>query len=701
MKIRTDILLRVYLSYAILLMVAGAIIFQVVQVQVVEGDKWRRLSDSVGTDLINVEAVRGNIYSADGSLLATSLPEYELRFDLKTESLTKSIFDDKVDSLAYRLSELFQDKSAKEYARRLRTAREKGDRYFLLKRSVTYPQLKQLKTFPIFNMGRYKGGLLVIQKNKRIQPFKFLASRTIGYKVDGVNPVGLEGAFDEKLGGQTGKRLMRRIAGGVWMPVNEDDEIAPKDGYDVITTIDVNIQDVAQSALLEQLTKHDADHGCVVLMEVETGEIKAIANLTRMETGVYAEKYNYAIGESMEPGSTFKLASYIAALEDGVFDLADTVDTEDGTVRFYNHTVRDSHNGGYGRISMKRAFELSSNTAISKMIYKGYKDNPDKFIKRLKQMHLDQPIGLEIPGEGMPRVKDTKSRDWSGLSLPQMAMGYEVKLTPLQMLALYNAVANNGRMVAPRIVKEIQSMGQPVETYDVRVMKNQVCSKETIGKVRSMMEGVVEHGTAKNLSTTTYKIAGKTGTAQIAQGAQGYKLGKRIYQASFCGYFPAENPKYSIIVVVNNPSASGYYANIVAGPIFKELADKVYATSLNMHKDIDDEAPLVLNDLPLAKSGYKEKTLTVYNKIGISARSDSDEEWVSVARKDNSIELLPKNTLRGTVPDVTGMGLQDAVYLLENAGLKTTVRGNGKVVKQSLAVGTPAVKGNQILIELN
>lgn len=700
MNIRTDILLRVYATYLLLFVVAIAVVVQVFRIQTLEGRKWRQLSDSLSTEFVNVEAVRGNIYSSDGSLLATSLPEYELRMDLLTGALTNEIFNDKVDSLAVCLATLFSDKPAKEYERKLIAARKKGDRYFLLKRSVTYSQLKTIKTFPIFNMGRYKGGLLVIQKNKRIQPFKTLASRTIGYKVEGVRPVGLEGAFDSKLGGQSGKRLMQRIAGGVWMPLNDEDEIAPKDGYDIITTLDVNIQDVAQKALMEQLAKHNADHGCVVLMEVATGEVKAIANLTRIQPGVYAEKYNYAIGEATEPGSTFKLASFMAGLEDKKFDVNDSVNTDGGKVKYYNHILSDSHEGGYGRISMKKAFEVSSNVAISKMIYKGYRDNPEKFIQRLRQFKLDKPLGLEIPGEGMPRIKDTKSSDWSGLSLPQMSIGYEVKLTPLQTLTFYNAVANNGYIVTPRFVKEIQKMGQVVETHSAKVSKNKICSDETLAKVRKLMEGVVANGTAKNLSTTIYKIAGKTGTAQVAQGAQGYKNGKRTYQASFCGYFPAENPKYSIIVVVNDPSVSGYYGNVVAGPIFKEIADKIYAASLNIHKDIDQEYPQLTKNYPIAKPGYKEKTLTVYNKIGISTNVPTDAEWVSVAKKDHSINLSPKAISQGVIPDVIGMGLQDAIYLLENAGLKTIVRGTGKVINQSLTAGNRVIKGSTVVLNL-
>lgn len=700
MSIRKDILLRVYFTFVLLAIVGFAIFGRAVQVQLFQGEKWKKMSDSLTTDFIDVEAGRGNIYSEDGSLLATSLPEYEIRMDLQTETLTKEIFDENVDSLAICLANLFKDKTALEYERKLIKARREGQRYLLLKRAVTYPQLKKMKEFPIFRMGKNKGGLLVIQKNKRIQPYKTLASRTIGYKVQGVQPVGLEGAFDTELGGKTGKRLVQRISGGVWMPLNDEDEIAPQDGYDIITTIDVNIQDVAQNALNQQLIKHNADHGCVILMEVATGEIKAIANLTRIQEGVYQEKYNYAIGEATEPGSTFKLASYMAALEDGIFSPDDTVDTDGGKYRIYNHTLSDSHEGGYGRIPMRKAFEVSSNVAIAKKINNGYKDNPEKFVERLKQFGLDTKIQLQIPGTPKPRVKTPESSDWSGLSLPLLSIGYEIAMTPMQTLLLYNAVANNGKMVSPIMVKELRSLGQTIQTYETKVLKKKIASDETLLKVRRMMEGVVKEGTAKNLSTTVYQIAGKTGTARIAQGASGYK-GKRVYLASFCGYFPADNPKYSMIVVVTDPSSSGYYGNVVAGPIFKEIADKVYATQLDMHKDMMITYASTTKEIPLAKNGLKEQTIKVYNKIGVSAQSvNNDAEWVSTERKDNAIALSPKEINKGIVPDVKGMGLQDALYLLENSGLRAIVRGSGKVVQQSLTSGQAIRKGANIIIEL-
>ncbi len=699
MNIRKDIILRVYLAFFLLAIVALGIVGRIFQLQNIQGAKWRKLSDSLTTKLVNVEAIRGNIYSSDGSLLATSLPEYELRFDLMAEKITDEIFNSKVDSLAYCLSDLFKDKSAADYERKMIAARHDKERYYLLKRNVTYLQLKKIRTFPIFRLGKNKGGLLFIQKNKRIQPFKSLAPRLIGYKIDGVQPVGLEGAFDKELGGEPGQRLMQRISGGVWMPLNEEDEIAAKNGVDIISTLDVNYQDVAQKALNQQLIKHDAHHGCVVLMEVATGEIKAIANLTRIEKGVYKETYNYAVGEATEPGSTFKLASYLAALEDGVFDTSTVENTTGGIAVFSGHKIKDSHEGGYGIIPMRKAFELSSNVAISKKINSGYSGKASMFVNRLHSFGIDEDLPIEIAGSPKTRIIDPKSSAWNDLTLPTLAMGYAILMTPLKTLTLYNAVANNGKMVSPKFVRELRSGGQLVKTFEPIVIRKKIASDASLGKMRKLMEGVVKQGTAKNLSTTIYSIAGKTGTAVIAGGAGGYA--NKRYLASFCGYFPADFPKYSMIVVITDPSMSGYYGNVVAGPIFKEIADKVYATSLTMHKKENEIAVAIAPTFPDAKTGSKAKTILAYQKMGIKVPANVDAEYVSVEKTTQGITINPKDIVaNGVVPNVVGMGLQDAIYLLENAGLKAVVYGSGKITAQSITAGSKVNKGSQIVLDL-
>lgn len=700
MNIRRDILWRVYVAYLLIAAFALAVFVQIIRVQFVQGAKWRNMADSLTTKFVTVEPVRGNIYSDDGSLLVTSLPEYELRMDLRADALTKEVFDEKIDSLGYKLSVVFQDKSSGEYVRQLRQARREGNRYFLIKRKVSFPQLQLVRTFPIFNMGRYKGGLLVIQKNKRVKTFQNLAARTIGYRLENVQPVGIEGAFDEYLGGQNGKRLMQRISGGVWMPINDDDEIQSLDGDDVVATLDLHIQDVAQQALYRQLSSHNAEHGCVVLMEVATGKIKAIANLTRQQNGSYIEQYNYAVGESSEPGSTFKLASYLSALEDGYLNLEDSVNTQGGKIKYADRLMTDSKEGGHGIISYREAFEVSSNVAVSKLIYNNYKDNPEKFLAHLRKLNLGNQLKLQIPGEGMPRIKSTEDKDWSKVSLPYMSIGYEVSMTPLQTLAFYNAIANNGKMIAPIFVSKVQKLGHTVKEFEPRVINSKICSDETLEKLKGLLEGVVKEGTAMNLNTAIYPIAGKTGTAQIAVGTGGYKQGKVTYRASFCGYFPADNPKYSMIVVVNSPSSAVYTGNVVAGPVFREIADKVYATSLKMYRDIAPDKQVVSTDVPLARAGNKNDIQMIYDELGISANARQEAQWVGSMKYDNSVALVERKVVENLVPNVTGMALTDALYLVENAGMRTKVYGNGKVIRQSIPVGSRIQKGSTMILEL-
>lgn len=701
MNIKNDILWRVYISYTLIAVFAMAVMGRAIQIQSVQGKHWSAMADSLTRDYVNVEAIRGNIYSTDGSLMATSFPEYEIRMDVNADPLTDKIFYNQIDSLGFSLSLFFKDKSAKEYVKKLKKARKEGERYVLIRNKVSYTELKHIKKFPIYRLGKYKGGLIVIQKNKRVKPFQELASRTIGYTVDGVKPVGLEGTYDKELGGERGKRLMQKISGGVWIPINDEDEIAPKDGMDIMSTIDINIQDVAHHALEEQLILSGAHHGCVVLMEVATGEIRAISNLTRIDSGVYRERYNYAVGESVEPGSTFKLASYMIGFEDGKFGPMDTIDTQGGKIRFYNHITRDSHEGGYGVINMQKAFAVSSNVAIAKAINNSYKSDPQRYVNYLKKLKLHEPLGLDIPGEGSPLIRGPKDKGWSGLSLTQMSIGYEVQLTPLQILTFYNAVANNGKMIKPLFVKELRNSGVPFKTFEAKVINKKICSDETLEMMKKMLELVVEKGTATNLSTTVYKIAGKTGTAQVAGGKNGYKVGGTIYNASFCGYFPAENPKYSIIVVINDPSKKAYYGSLVSGPVFKKIADKVYASSMDMHKSVEQEYALLASNAPVGKAGNKVELNKVYEKIGVKSQSNTGEsEWVSVEKNSTSVKYSSRTETNGIVPDVTGMGLRDALYLLENAGLKTKISGSGKVIGQSLAAGSKIYKGTLMSLTL-
>jgi len=698
---RKEILKRIYLVFGLVCVFGFAIVARIWHLQFVEGDQWRAKADSLTTKLIDIEPARGNIYSADMSLLATSVPIYDLRVDMLAERVTRDIFNDNIDSLSICLSKLFKDKPAAEYKQILREARRDGHRYFLLKKNVSYRELLLVKQFPIFRMGRYAGGLIPEQKSKRVKPFNLLAARTIGYKVEGVEPVGIEGAFDKHLKGVHGMRLMQKISGNVWKPLNDENEIDPKDGNDVITTIDLNLQDVAQNSLYTQLSLHNADKGCAILMEVETGHVLAIANLKRGEDGNYREEFNFGVGESTEPGSTFKLASIMALLEDGYVVPEDIVDTQGGAIRYSNRVMKDSHEGGYGKISMKHVFEVSSNVGISKMVHKFYSKNPQAFVDRIRGFGLDKKIGLQVSGEGAPFIKNTDDKYWSKVSLPYMSIGYECSLTPLQILTFYNAVANNGRMVKPLFVKEIRNKGHLVYEYKTTVIKDSIASPTTIAQVKLMLEGVVQEGTATNLKHTQYKIAGKTGTAQIANAREGYKNGKVRYQASFVGYFPADNPKYSCIVVVYAPNGNVYYASQVAGPIFKEIADKVYASKLELHKELKYEENLADN-LPKSKTGQFKQTQKVINTLKIPAQlPGSQDRWIAAVGKQNDkVEFSGIRFRHDQVPNVVGMGLRDAIYLLESKGLQVRVVGRGTVLKQSVSAGAKIQKGQEIVIQL-
>lgn len=702
MNIRANILLRVYLAFGLIVLFAFAVLLRLGEVQFIEGAKWRAMADSLSTKEFDIEAARGNIYSNDGSLLATSLPEYELRMDMLAGGIEdKEVFYSKVDSLAMKLSEFFKDKSAKDYSRFLRKARQENARYVLIKRKVSYQDLKVVRTFPLYNIGKYTGGLMAIQQNKRIHPFKSLAARTIGYMNENVkNPVGLEGAFGDYINGESGKQLMQRTSGGIWVPVNKEAEIAPKDGADIISTIDINMQDLAQNALEQRLKETKAHHGVVIIMEVATGEVRAVANFTKVEEGLYQEKFNYAIAGNQDPGSTFKLASYMALLEDKLVDTGTMIGTGYYPVPGTRIIIKDSH-PKIETVPVISAFETSSNAAIAKLINTHYGANPKRFTDHLYDWHLNVQSGLQIPGEAKPVVKNPETfKSWHKyLTLPQMAYGYEMMLTPLKMLTLYNAVANNGKMVAPIFVKEIRRLGNPIAQFKAPVLNAKICSDETLGKLKKMLEGVVTNGSGKGVVyNPLYKIAGKTGTAQVADGNLGYK-GKRQYQASFVGYFPAENPKYSMIVVINDPQNGEYYGALVSGPVFRKVADRIFASDVSMYSNVKEH--VVGNTVaPEAKAGQSKAVKKVYETFGIKALYAAKSDYFNTIDTTNGVIYQENIPVKGVMPNVNGMGLRDAMYLLGNAGLKARVKGSGKVALQSIQAGTAIGRGTLVDIQL-
>jgi cell division protein FtsI (penicillin-binding protein 3) len=662
-----SILTRLYFVAGALVVFAGAVLFKLVSIQFVEGEKYMALAETRTTRMFTIAPNRGNLYSDDGSLLATSVSKYTIRFDAVTVSDTD--FKENVKPLSDALAKLF-GKTSSHYQQILRKAKQNKNRYALIARNLDYSDYIAVKSFPLFEKGAFKGGLIIEQKTKREHPQGKIAERSVGYERVDENgyhtKVGMEGAFSEYLSGVKGQRLKQKIAKNQWKPIGTDNIVEPKDGYDVYSTIDINIQDIAHHALLGQLERYKADHGTVIVMETKTGEVKAIANLGRTNEGKYYERLNYAIGESHEPGSTFKLMNLVAALEDKVADTSTVIDTEKGSWKLYKHRIRDTKRGGHGEISVANAFEVSSNIAFAKMIHNGYKDNPEKYVNRLMSMGLHKELGLPVKGEGVPVIRYPGDKGWSGLSLAQMAYGYEVSLTPLQTLAFYNAIANDGELIRPRLIKEVKEWNKSIKKFDKEVLNAAICSKETARKVRQLLKDVVEKkkGTGHGMYSSNFSMAGKTGTTQTNYVSK--DKDKYEYISSFAGYFPADNPKYSCIVVIHKPDKSvGYYGADVSGPVFKSVAQKVYATSpLTDEIDIKDDYG---NDLEKAYQGYFTHVQKAYAKV----------------------------------PNLHGMCGMDAVAMLENLGIEVEVKGNGKVYRQSISKGTDIKEVKKIVLELS
>ena len=662
-----NILTRLYVVAGCLFVFAVAVMVKLVSIQMVDGDKYKKLAMDRTEKMFTIAPNRGNLYSDDGSLLATSVSRYTIRFDAVT--VKDKVFQENIKPLSDSLAKMF-GKSSSHYQRLFRKAKNNKNRYKLIARNLDYSDYIKIKSFPLFVKGPNRGGLIVEQKTVREHPLGKIAERSVGYeRVDDkghYTRVGLEGAFGQYLRGTEGKRLKQKIAKGQWKPIGLDNIVEPKDGYDVVSTIDINIQDIAHHALLGQLEKYKADHGCVIVMETKTGEIKAISNLGITSSGKYYERLNYAIGESHEPGSTFKLMSMVAALEDKVIDTSTVFDTGNGRWKIYDRTVRDSKWGGYGKVSAARAFEISSNTAFAKMIHENYKDKPEKFVNRLRAMHLHEELGMPIKGEGKPVIRNPGDKGWSGISLAWMSHGYEVSLTPLQTLTFYNAIANGGEMVKPRLIKEVKEWNKTILKFDKEVINESVCSKETIGKVRQILKDIVvkKHGTGHGLYSSNFSMAGKTGTCQ--KNYIDKTSDKFGYISSFSGYFPADNPKYSCIVVIHEPDKSvGYYGADVAGPVFKSVAQKIYTTS-----PLTDEIDVL----------------------------DNEDENLN----KNFQKYYVQSQERGSkVPNVKGMSGMDAISLLENLGLQVEVKGNGKVKSQSVPQGADILKTQKIVLELS
>lgn len=702
MDIRRDILWRVYLSFIGIAVFSFIVLGKAFYIQRVQGNYWRSMGDSLHLKTMELSAERGTIYSEDGAMLSTSMPRFDVYIDFGAEGLREKNgqrFRENLDSLSLCLARLFNDMGAADYKRILNNGYRVKDRYFQLKKRIDFRQYQILRAFPLVRLGRNKSGFIIDVRNERLAPFDELAARTIGRLRNDTNHiVGLEKSYDSVLRGSTGQRLMRQISGGAFVPV-EGSEIEPENGMDVFTTIDINIQDVAETALRKQLIANQAQYGTCIVMEVATGKIKAIANLQRDSAGRYGENFNHAIFPS-EPGSTFKLATLLAVLEDKFVNINNNVDLEGGRWNVGGRTVYDAEEHGLGNTSIQKAFEHSSNVGMAKLAVSYYGKNPKDFVARLRKLRLDKPTGIDLSGEGKPAIYQPGDKLWSNTTLPWMAFGYGLKISPMQTLMLYNAVANGGKMMKPYLVNSIREDGRIVQSFAPKVLEESIAGKETIAQLRTCLEGVVLDGTAKSMKTDAYSFAGKTGTSLVAD--KGITYDDKVYQSSFAGYFPARHPQYSCIVVIRNKAhAPVYFGAKVAGPVFREVADKISSIAAGANLS----APLLTrpDSSNYFYAGFTGDLRYIMRKTGIRYTDSAGQSQAGSLRPVNfGAVVAPRMVSQAKqVPDVRGMGLKDAIYLLESAGMKVQFRGRGHVSQQSIPPGSALAKTQTMVLDLN
>ena len=707
MEIKKDILWRVYLCFLGIVILGIIVLGKAFYIQRIQGDFWTNMDNSMHLKYLPIDAERGTIYSEDGNMLSTSVPVFDIYVDFAAEGLREKDgerFKKYIDTLSICLSNLFNDKTPAAYQNEMKLAYKNKDRYYLLKKKISFTQYKDLRDFPLVKLGKNKSGFIITSKDKRINPYVLLANRTIGLARDNASNVGLEQRYDSLLKGKTGQQLVRYMA-GAYMPVDGAD-VDPENGKDIISTLDTYMQDVTESALMRMMVGNNSLHGTAIVMETATGKIKAIANLGKQPDGTYTEDLNYGIGKATEPGSIFKLATLMSLLEDKYVTINSVVDCEGGRKNFYGLTIKDSHLGT-NEITVKDAFERSSNVAFAKLADEYYHNQPSKFIDHLHKYRLDTITGIDLTAaSGKPTIKKPTNRSWSKTTIPYMAHGYEELVTPLHMLMLYNAVANNGKMMKPYLVSSIKQYGVEVKSIKPVVLVEKICSNETLAQLKECLLAVVEgeHGTARKIKDSSYLIAGKTGTAVTALDNRGYNKGNKIYQASFIGYFPANQPKYTMAVVIQNSKESKkIYGADVSGIVFKEISDRIYGSYLSTKKYIAVNKP---DSNQYDYFGMKNELSSIFTSLNLTySDSGTSGFWRSIQIKNNSrilnTPLISTSTSGSVTPNVVGMGLKDAVYLLENMGLKVTATGRGRVINQSLAAGTNFNKTQNIALILN
>lgn len=705
MDIKKDILWRVYVCFIAMVLLCICVLGRAIYIQRAEGSFWKKESATKHIKEETILAERGTIYSEDGNMLSTSVPTFDIYIDFGAQGLREKggkRFIDNIDSLSYCLANLFADKDADAYKQQLQKAFAKKDRYYSLHKKISFEQYQQLRSYPLVRLGRNKSGFIVDVKDKRINPYVLLANRTIGLsRNNAAKNVGLERTYDSVLKGAVGQRLMRYVA-GTYLPV-EGSEIEPVNGKDIITTLDTYMQDVAENALMKMMVNNNSLHGTAMVMETATGKIKAIANLGKQPDESYMEDLNYGVGKTTEPGSVFKLATLISLIEDGYVDTATIVNCEGGKKLFHGLRIADSHPGTY-ETTVIQAFATSSNVAFAKLANEYYQNKPQQFLNHLHKFRLDTYTGVDITAaSGFPLIKKVKAKSWSATTIPYMAHGYEALVTPLHMLTFYNAVANGGKLMRPYLVNSIMNYGQVVKTMQPEVLVQKICSDATIKKVQQCLLQVVEgeHGTARKVvKNELYAIAGKTGTAVTALDNKGYNKSAKVYQASFIGYFPAEAPKYTIAVVIQNTRASKLiYGADVAGAVFREISDKIYARFLSTKSY---QTSLLYDSTINIAAGSKNDMQAIFNYMSIPF-VDANEAgtWRNVSLGQFNATLSNNKVEPAQVmPNVVTMGLKDAVYLLESKGLKVSFEGKGKVINQDVPVGTLCKKGKNIKLYL-
>lgn len=702
MEIKRDILWRVYLSFLGVVVLSLVVLGRAFYIQNVQGEYWRSMSDSLHQKFVELDAERGTIFSEEGEMLSTSVPYFDIYIDFGADGLREKNgkrFKENIDSFAFALSNFFKDKSTYEYKKELKKAYAEKDRYHPLKKGLSFEQYKEFRTFPLVKLGRNKSGVIAEVKSKRLNPFGLLAKRTIGLARDNAQNVGIERTYDHYLKGTSGKRLVRFIAGGAAIPV-DGYEIEPENGKDIITTLDIQIQDIVESALMKMLVQSEAQYGTAVVMETKTGKIKAIANLGRDKKGNYNESLNYAL-QATEPGSTIKLATLLAVLDHGTSTIHEAISVgSTGNAYVGVRNVRDAERQPKPLQTLKECFAHSSNVGMSMVAYKAFANEPDLYKNYLQKFHLDKKTGIDLLGEGSPRLPKLK-RNKEGLhAMVTASFGYAIQISPLQTLMLYNAIANDGKMMKPYLVNSIKNSGVTVKEFSPAVLDEQIVKPGIVKDAKLCMEAVATEGTAKDVfKDFPCTVAGKTGTAHVADGTYDYYDG--VYQASFVGYFPADQPEYSCIVVIKTkPHAAIHYGGQLAAPVFKEIAAKLYAQYVKGKKIMPLQ--LVADSSNYQYAGYTSNLKNVFNTLNVNhIDSANKNDWSLIYSNNYKPVLKAGNISKKTMPDVKNMTLKDALYLLENMNIKVLTNGRGKVVAQDILPGTPVNKNQIITLLLN